>query len=120
MITDVKGDRVEFWLGGVSSQAINVIGKQAGFTVLNDRREPIGEINQTERDGLKGSGQLVSGQGVTKGMLMRETVVGLPTNPQLLIGVDASLGDDVDAALRALSEVLVSAQSGQSQIVQCR
>ena len=120
VITNVSGDRVEFWLGGVSSQALNMIGAQAGFTVLSDSREPIGEIVQTGRDGLKGTGKLVDGQGVTEGMLLRETVVGLPSNPQLLVGVDLSLGDEVDAALRSLSEVLVSAQSGQPQIAAAR
>ena len=120
VVTEVVGDRIKFWLGGVSSQALKVIDTQARFTVLNDKREPIGEIEQTGREGLVGIGRLASGQNISTGMLLRETVVGLPANPQLVVGIDNSLGQDAEAAASALSEALVSAQSGQPQITPIR
>lgn len=119
-IKSISSNKVKFWLGGVSSQALAVADAQAGFTVLNDSREPIGEIQQTGRTGLLATGTIVSGKGIEPGMLMRETVVGLPANPQLVMGVDRSLGHDADAALRALNAALVSEQTGRSQLVATR
>lgn len=117
VVTEVaENEEIVFWLGGVSSQLLGLTDTQAGFTVLNEQREPVGEIEQTERYGFVGVGKLVSGWAVP-GMLMRETVVGLPANLQLRIGVDSSLGAQVSEAVEWLSNVAVSAQTGRSQIL---
>ena len=117
VVTEVaESGEIVFWLGGVSSQTIALTETQAGFTVLNERREAVGEIKQTKRFGLIGVGERVSGQAMP-GMLMRETVVGLPADLSLKIGVDSSLGAQVTAAVEQLSKVLISAQTGRSQII---
>ncbi|MFK8184514.1 MAG: caspase family protein [Phormidesmis sp.] len=107
---------ITFWLGGVSSHLLSLSRSRMTFTLLNDNREPVGEIEQTKRFGLIGVGKLISGRALP-GMLMRETVVGLPTNLQLKIGVDASLGTEQNRAIALLSESMISAQTGQSQLM---
>ena len=117
VVTEVDEDgKIIFWLGGVSSQVIGLTDTQATFTVLNEQRELVGEIRQTKRYGFRGVGELVSGQ-VMPGMLMRETVIGLPADLHLNIGVDSSLGAQVEAAVEQLSGVRISAQTGRSQII---
>ena len=89
VVTQVNGQQADFWLGGVSLQASVGKGQQARFTAYNRQREVMGELEQSGRIGLLGKGRIVSGQ-VSAGMLLRETLVGLPNNLQLVLGVDAS------------------------------
>ncbi|MBE9062842.1 DUF4384 domain-containing protein, partial [cf. Phormidesmis sp. LEGE 11477] len=80
-------------------------------------REPIAEIEQVSRNELRAVGKKISGDGdIRPGMLLRETLVGLESNPQLRVGVHDSLGSDVDEAIAALSSALVSESSGRSQL----
>lgn len=118
VVTDVVTDgSVEFWMGGVSLPVLELADAEAEFTVLNDNREPVGTIRQTQQTDLVGTGKLLSGDAMP-GMLLRETVVGLPPYPSLRIGVDDSLGAEVETALRLLPEALRSA--GRSQLVATR
>ncbi|MGB3786576.1 MAG: caspase family protein [Phormidesmis sp.] len=117
VITNVSGDQVEYWLGGLSSQSISVADEAQRFTVLSSTREPVAEIEQVSRNGLRAIGKRLSGEDeITSGMLLRETLVGLESNPQLKVGVDASLGEEVEEAIASLSSALVSEGSGRSQI----
>ncbi|MBE9065459.1 caspase family protein [Leptolyngbya cf. ectocarpi LEGE 11479] len=109
------GAQVEFWLGGVSPQYLDAAGNQAVFTVL-DRGIPVGEIVQTSRSGLIANGKASAAGSLKPGMLLREKLVGLPANPVLKIGVDRSLGTDVNATVSALNQALVS-QNNISRIV---
>lgn len=109
------GAQVEFWLGGVSPQYLDAAGNQAAFTVL-DRGVPVGEIVQTSRSGLIANGKASAAGSLKPGMLLREKLVGLPANPVLKIGVDQSLGTDVNATVSALNQALVS-QNNISRIV---
>ena len=107
VITSVNGDQIEYWLGGISSQGLDVADQSARFTVLSDRREPIAEVEQVSRRGLLAIGRPVSKEAnLAPGMLMRETLVGMPSNPQLMVGVDESLGKQSDEAIAALSDAL--------------
>ena len=117
VITNVSGDQVEYWLGGLSSQSLSVADEAQRFTVLSSTREPVAEIEQVSRNGLRAIGKRLSGDGeITSGLLLRETLVGLESNPQLKIGVDPSLGEEVEEAIAALSDALVSEGSGRSQL----
>ena len=117
VVTSTSGDQIEYWLGGLSSQSLTLSNEALRFTVLDATREPVAEIEQVSRNGLRAIGKKLSGSGqITQGMLLRETLVGLESNPQLRIGVDASLGEDVNDAIAALSNALVSESSGRSQL----
>ncbi len=117
VITNVSGDQVEYWLGGLSSQSLSVANEQQRFTVLSATREPVAEIEQISRNGLRAIGKRLSGDGqITNSMLLRETLIGIESNPQLRVGVDPSLGGDMEAAIATLSNALVSESSGRSQL----
>jgi Caspase domain/Domain of unknown function (DUF4384) len=100
-------DQIVYWLGGVSTQSL--IANKAGtlFSVINAKGEEIGQVEHTKRDGLKGEGRLVKGNlgDLQLGTLMREKVRGLPTNLKLRIGLDPSLGADMESARAALSSI---------------
>ena len=114
VITNVSGDQIEFWLGGISAQGLDS-NQSLQFTVLDRDRNPVAEIEQVSRSGLRAVGRpLNTAAELAAGMLMRETVVGLPSNLQLKVGADVSLGAQVAEAIASLAEALVS--GGQSQI----
>jgi hypothetical protein len=118
-VTNVDGGQIEFWLGGVSSQ--NLQSNKTVFVLLNSAGEPVTdeqgkpiEIQQENRIApLYGYGSLKNGQisAVKPGMLLREKIVGLPTNPTLAIGLDGSLEGEVETARTALGQALLSKQN---------
>jgi hypothetical protein len=119
VVTQVNNQEVEFWLGGVSSQnlksdrTIFTLLDRSGQPVLNETGEPI-EIQQERRvKPLYGYGVVTNGSvsAVQPGMLLRERIVGLPANPTLLIGLDTSLGNELEAARTELGKALLSNQN---------
>lgn len=118
-VTQIFGSQIEFWLGGVSTQnlrsekTIFVLLDSAGQPVIDEQGKPI-EIQQESRvEPLYGYGSLKNGSisVVKPGMLLREKIVGLPANPKLVIGLDASLNDEMEAARTELGRALFSAQN---------
>lgn len=115
-ITKVTGEQIEFWLGGVSSQnlasanTVFTLLDPSGKTILDKSGQPI-ELQQTSRSSgsLFGYGKLLSGHsGIAKpGMLLRERIVGIPANPTLRVGLDSSLGDEMEQARTALQTALL-------------
>lgn len=114
-ITKVTGEQIEFWLGGVSSQ--NLASANTVFTLLDSSGKTISDksgqplaLQQTNRRSgrLLGYGKLLSGNSssVKPGMLLRERVLGMPANPTLKVGLDASLGDEMEQARTALQTAL--------------
>ncbi len=89
--------QIRYWLGGISSLSLNA--NQAGtvFTAVDRTGKEIGQIEQTGRSKLTGTGKLKSGKlaDLTPGTLLRERVRGLPANLKLQIGLDPSLGKDL-------------------------
>lgn len=107
VITKVDNEQIEFWLGGVATQSLESDGKGNRYTLLNAEGNAVGEIEQIDRRGLYGYGKLISGEAkeVTADQLLRETVIGMPTELVLKIGIDPTLADEMPQASRALSEI---------------
>ncbi len=104
------GNQVEFWLGGIAPQSLSAFTQGANFTLLNDRGQSVGEIEQTGRSGLIGYGQIQSGK-ARSGTLMREQIRGIPANLSLALGLDASLTSaksEVQQALEPFSRLQLS------------
>ncbi len=103
----IAPDQIVYWLGGVSARSLTA--NQAGtlYSVVNAKGETIGQIKHLTRSGLQGVGQLVQGAltDLQPGTLLREKVRGLPTNLKLRIGLDPSLGSDLEIAKAALSGI---------------
>jgi hypothetical protein len=115
VVTNTTSDRIEFWLGGISSQHLE--SANTVFTLLdpsgNALRDRSGQpiaLQQTSRSrgSLLGYGTLPPEQmsAVQPGMLLRERIVGIPANPTLKIGLDASLGNQMERARQALETAL--------------
>ncbi|MBE7384680.1 MAG: caspase family protein [Leptolyngbya sp. SIO1E4] len=105
VIRSLEGDQVVFWLGGMSVN--NLSTQQAVFSLVDDRGHPVGEVLQTERNGLVGRGTLnrVSRQQPQPGQLMREQIRGVPLNLTLRVGLDPSLTDESADALATLNAI---------------
>ncbi|MEM6252888.1 MAG: caspase family protein [Cyanobacteria bacterium P01_D01_bin.156] len=108
VVREFNGDRLTFWLGGVSSQSLEAFTEGAVFNLIDAQGNPIGEVTQTGRSGLEGYGTLSSPSrsDLNSGILMREQIRGIPTELSLRVGLDTSLAADMEAARSAL--VLVS------------
>ncbi|MEA5497560.1 caspase family protein [Limnoraphis robusta] len=101
VITKIRGETIEFWLGGVASQNLTGSEKEGVFSVLNESGNIVGEIQQTSRvEGLFGIGKQISGDAsaIKEGRLLREKIVGIPKNPKLKLALDESLGADLKTA----------------------
>ncbi|HEY9664992.1 MAG TPA: peptidase C14, partial [Allocoleopsis sp.] len=120
VITSVNAGQVEFWLGGTATQ--NLYTGNTVFTVLDQNGEMLTDSNgqpialqQTESASISlvGRGELISGDlsQVKPGMFLQERIVGLPANPELIVGVDASLGAEIDGAIAALESILQTRSS---------
>lgn len=116
VITAINPDQIEFWLGGISSQnlasanTVFTLLDESGKTITDKSGQPI-ELQQTSRSSgsLFGYGKLLSGQTsvVKPGMLLRERIVGIPANPTLKVGLDSSLGNEMEQARTALQTALL-------------
>ncbi len=99
VITNVEGDTVELWLGGIDAQSRAAFQKDAIFAVVDDSGQPKGRVQLESRKGLIGRGKLLdaSKSGVIQpGALCLEQVRVIPSYFSLRIGLDPSLGKDID------------------------
>jgi hypothetical protein len=103
----VSKTEIQYWLGGVSSRSLTANQEGTLYSVINGKGEEIGQVKHLKRRGLEGVGELVSGSlgELKQGTLLREKVRGLPTNLKLRIGLDPSLGQNLEAARSALSQI---------------
>lgn len=105
VVRQVSPGQVEFWLGGLSSRSLGMAKAGSVFTVIDRTGQAVGEIEQTDRRGLVAVGKVRQGQ-VVPGMLLRETVRGIPTDLKLRLGVDASVAiEQVRSALQPSDRV---------------
>jgi hypothetical protein len=86
----LQGQKVEFWLGGMSPELISTVGV---YELIDANGNVIGEVEQQSRAGLVGRGILRQGKAKV-GTLLRESIRGIPANPTLRLGVDPTLSQD--------------------------
>lgn len=123
VITNVSGDQVEFWLGGMAAQnmtspnTIFSLLDQSGRSLLDSSGKAI-TLQQDSRAGnsLVGRGKMLGGSTNTiqPGMFLQEQVVGMLANPELVVGLDPSLGSDMEAARIALATILRTGSGAQA------
>ncbi len=89
VVTQINGDRVELWLGGVDSQSLEAFEKDAVFTVAEGGGR--GFVKLESRQGLVGKGTLIKDTQLKAGTLLQERIRGIPANIQLNIGLDDNL-----------------------------
>ncbi|NEQ65457.1 MAG: DUF4384 domain-containing protein [Symploca sp. SIO2D2] len=106
-VVQKAGSEVEFWLGGVASQTLESFEEGALFNLIDNQGNVLGEVEQTARNGLKGYGKLRGSPSgaIQSGTFMREQVRGVPSNLKLRLGLDSSLGNEVNSARSVLQSI---------------
>jgi hypothetical protein len=99
--------QIEYWLGGVSSLSLAASDKGGLWAVIDPEGKEMAELEQTSRTGLVATGKLRTGQLSTlkRGTLLREKIRGIPANLKLQVSLDASLGNQLEAAKAALQQL---------------
>ena len=92
VITQVTGNQVELWLGGLDSQSLEAFSQGAIFTVVDAKGGERGLVKLESRNGLIGKGTLVNTPTqrflLQPGTLLQESIRSIPNNLTLKIGVD--------------------------------
>ncbi|BBD63193.1 peptidase C14 caspase catalytic subunit p20 (plasmid) [Nostoc sp. HK-01] len=107
VVTQVNGNQVQFWLGGLDPQSLEAFTNNPLFSVVNSQGNEIGLVKLETRQGLIGSGILVNTDRSTlklqPGNLLQERIRTIPNNPTLKIGIDESLDKNTaQQAIKAL------------------
>ncbi|MEB3216052.1 MAG: caspase family protein, partial [Nostocales cyanobacterium 94392] len=101
------GGEIEYWLGGISALSLEAKPKGIIWALINTKGQEIGEIEQQDRKGLVGYGKLTKGESknVQPGVLLREKIRGIPENLKLRVGLDVSLGEQLEIARASLASI---------------
>ncbi|MBD2607064.1 caspase family protein [Scytonema hofmannii FACHB-248] len=113
VITQVTGNQVELWLGGLDSQTLEAFDKDAIFTVVDAKGGERGLVKLESRTGLIGKGTLQNTPTqrvqLQPGTLLQERVRSIPNNLSLKIGVDNAFDNNTaklaTQALQALNRI---------------
>ena len=107
VIRSVEGGEIKFWLGGVSSGNLESFTKGAIFNLIDGKGQVLAEVEQTNRKGMVGYGKLRNSQRavIQPGTLLRERVRGVPTDLNLRVGIDTSLGNQTNIAQGELQKI---------------
>lgn len=113
VITQVTGNEVELWLGGLDSQSLEAFDKDAIFTVVDAKGGERGLVKLKSRTGLIGKGTLLNTPTqrvqLQPGTLLQERIRSIPNNLTLKIGVDNAFDNNTaklaTQALQALQRI---------------
>ena len=105
VVTNITGGEVEVWLGGVDPNSLEVFGPGAVLSGVDETGQSRGQVQLTDRQGLRGRGRLIEAAGLPSGSLLQEQVRGIPNDVTLRIGLDESLGADMAIAQSTLATI---------------
>ncbi|MUG97664.1 DUF4384 domain-containing protein [Scytonema sp. UIC 10036] len=93
VVTEIKGNEVQLWLGGVDPQSLDAFDKKnAVFSIIDANGKEGGTIQLESRRGLVAKGKLTSALQrnipLTPGTLLQERLRGIPSDITLKIGLD--------------------------------
>jgi Caspase domain/Domain of unknown function (DUF4384) len=107
VVTKVRGDIVELWLGGIDTRTLEAFDREAILvTVTNGDRET-GIVKLESRDGLVGRGKFIApargNSQIQAGTILQERIRGIPQNLRLKIGLDDEFdGNTLERVRQAL------------------
>jgi hypothetical protein len=109
VVTDINGDEVNLWLGGIPSQSLEGFNEKAVFTAVDANGEGRGQVQISSRQGLIAKGKLVNTprNQLQKGTLVQERIRTIPKDLTLKIGLDDSSLDSntIKQAKQALQTI---------------
>lgn len=120
VITNVNGEKITLWLGGVEYDSLTAFQAGASFAVVNDRGQASGKLKLiSPHNGLVAEAKLVekaTNISLQPGTLLQESSRVIPADLKLTIGLDPSLAKETSTAQAALSKInriqAVPAQQG--------
>lgn len=103
VITKVEGNQAVLWLGGLSPESLVAFNSGAMLSVVDSSNREKGRVQLISRQGLIGRATLLDA--AQPGALLQERARGIPSNITLKIGLDSSLGNEVNQAKQALAAI---------------
>jgi hypothetical protein len=120
VITQIEGETVKVWLGGIEPQSLRAFNRGATLTIVDQAGHEQGLVDIESRVGLVGVGKVVkaSSKAVQVGALLQERMRGIPDQLTLRLGLDRSLGNNLAEAQQALQSIkfIEILSSGQGEI----
>ena len=107
VITQVNGNSVDFWLGGVSPQALAAFNRDAVFQLVDNDGVEQGKIRLQSRNALSCQGQVLEiaqPELLKPGAFLQERIRVIPADYKLHIGLDDSLGNDFETARNEIAK----------------
>jgi uncharacterized protein YjlB len=101
VVTGVQGNQVDLFLGGVDPRSLEAFDRGATFVLPGGQ----GQVRVESRDQFIARGVLVqSGDGaeIAPGTFLQERLRAIPSDLTLRIGLDPSLGQELEAARQTL------------------
>ncbi|MEM7553047.1 MAG: caspase family protein [Cyanobacteria bacterium P01_A01_bin.84] len=125
VITEIQGNQISLWLGGLDNKSLETFNKDATFSVVNETGKIWGKLKLEFRDGLRARAKLVDKGNTTSlkpGMRLQESSRIIPVDLNLSIGLDPSFVDETSTAAQELSGIYrihpVLPQLGKSRNIQ--
>ncbi|BAZ42598.1 peptidase C14 caspase catalytic subunit p20 [Calothrix sp. NIES-4101] len=123
VVTQVKGDKVELWLGGIDARSLEAFNKEAAFITVNTKGQETGLVKLESRRGLVGEGKFITAaranSQIQPGTLLQERIRGIPKDLTLKIGLDdafdSNTSNQAKQALQAINRI-IALPLGQREI----
>ena len=106
VVTQVQGNRVDLFLGGIDPRTLAAFGRGAILTLVDGEGKERGQVQIESRQELTAKGKLMQTRdNIASGTLLQERLRAIPSNLTLRIALDASLGQEQAAAKQALQGI---------------
>lgn len=107
VVTKVQGNQIDLFLGGIDPRSLKAFGRGATFTVVDSQGQEQGQVQIESRQQLKAQGKFIEvNRGIiAAGTLLQERSRAIPSNLTLDIGLDPSLGQEIEQAKQALQSI---------------
>ncbi|MGH2413777.1 MAG: caspase family protein, partial [Microcystaceae cyanobacterium] len=106
VVTQVQGNQVELFLGGIEPRSLEAFGRGAILTLVDGEGKERGRVEIQSRQELTAKGKLSqTGGAIAPGFLLQERSRAIPADLTLRIGLDSSLGQEQAAAKQALQGI---------------
>jgi len=107
VVTKVQGNQIDLFLGGIDPRSLKAFGRGATFTVVDSQGREQGKVEIESRQQLKAQGKFIQvNRGIiATGTLLQERSRAIPSNLTLDIGLDPSLGQEIEQAKQALQSI---------------
>lgn len=108
VVTKVQGNQVDLFLGGIDPRSLEAFGRGATFTLVDSQGQEQGQIEIQSRQKFNAKGKVIQTTtrgAVTPGTLLQERSRAIPSNLTLKIGLDPSIGQDMESAKQALGAI---------------